>query len=116
MNQFPKGHIPWNKGLKGIHLSPQSQFTPKDRGDRHCCWTGGVQVNKNDCVYVQNPDKAYDRRRRPVVIYEETYGPVPAGFVVVHKDQDRYNDAPDNLEAISRAENLRRNLNRKGEQ
>lgn len=22
----PKGHIPWNKGLKGIHLSPNSEF------------------------------------------------------------------------------------------
>lgn len=114
MNRFPKGNIPWNKGLKGIHLSPESQFTPEDRGARHCCWKGGIQRNANDCIYVQNPDKAYDRRRRPVVVYEQTYGPVPPGFVVVHKDGDRYNDNPENLEAISRAENMRRNSNRKG--
>lgn len=24
--QFKKGHTPWNKNLKGIHLSPESQF------------------------------------------------------------------------------------------
>jgi hypothetical protein len=23
---FPKGHTPWNKGLKGIHLSPTTEF------------------------------------------------------------------------------------------
>ena len=24
--RFEKGHIPWNKNLKGIHLSPNSEF------------------------------------------------------------------------------------------
>jgi intein-encoded DNA endonuclease-like protein len=27
MSKFEKGHIPWNKGLKGIHLSPKTEFT-----------------------------------------------------------------------------------------
>lgn len=25
---FSKGHKPWNKGLKGIHLSPETEFKP----------------------------------------------------------------------------------------
>ncbi len=24
--QFEKGHIPWNKGIKGLHLSPSTEF------------------------------------------------------------------------------------------
>ncbi len=28
---FKKKHIPWNKGLKGIHLSPKSEFKKGQR-------------------------------------------------------------------------------------
>jgi hypothetical protein len=50
---LPKGHIPWNKGLKGIHLSKATEFTkgliPWNKGKEHkaikgennCNWTGG---------------------------------------------------------------------------
>ena len=47
---FKKGHIPWNKDLKGIHLSPKSEFKkgmrlPHEsyrRGKNHPSWKGGV--------------------------------------------------------------------------
>jgi hypothetical protein len=38
---FPNGHKPWNKDLKGIHLSPKSEFKKGDNlGSEHHLWMG----------------------------------------------------------------------------
>lgn len=40
---FKKGFVPWNKGKKGLHLSPKSEFT-RERvvGEKNVNWKGGV--------------------------------------------------------------------------
>ncbi|MFW6284152.1 MAG: HNH endonuclease signature motif containing protein [Desulfosalsimonas sp.] len=43
------------------------------------------------------------------LLWEKHYGPVPAGYIVVFKNGDRADIRIDNLEMISRAENMRRN-------
>ena len=109
---FKKGNEPWNKGKKGIHLSPETEFKEGQRaGEKNNTWKGGIQEMKNDCVYLY--DGIGKRKRRPRTIYEEHNGEIPKGYVIVHKDGDRYNDSPDNLEAISRAELVLRNSGRK---
>lgn len=99
---FPKGHEPWNKGLKGIHLSPSSEFKKGEIAmDKHPSWKGGVQIFTKDCAYVSvAPNK---RLRRPRKVYEETVGLIPPGWVLFHIDGDRFNDDIDNLIAIPRA-------------
>ena len=67
----------------------------------------GVQKVKNDCAYLSVG--ANQRVRRPRKVYEENFGKIPKGFVVIHKDGDKDNDSPDNLEAISRGELMKRN-------
>lgn len=105
---FKKGSAPWNKNLKGFNPSPETSFKEGQYvGDAHPSWKGGEQIPLNDCVHLW--DGANNRVRRPRKIYEQHYGAIPEGFVVVHQDGDRYNDSPDNLIAISRAENLKRN-------
>jgi len=106
---FKKGHIPWNKGKKGVNGKSDTVFTKGDHhtGENHTCWGGGVQVMKKDCTYLWNGTGK--RARRPRVVYEETFGPIPEGHVIIHIDGDRYNDDPNNLLAISRSENLKRN-------
>ena len=105
---FKPGHKTWNKNMKGIHLSPDSEFKTGERvGPDHSCWKGGIQHLANDCTYVHTGCNL--RVRRPRLIYEQQIGPIPKGFVVIHHDGDRNNDDPSNLEAISRAENMRRN-------
>lgn len=37
---FKKNHIPWNKGLKGIHLSPSTEFKTGRKDDLHPEWKG----------------------------------------------------------------------------
>jgi len=110
---FKKGNIPWNKGVCHNPIGSQkTQFKKgKMTGEDHYSWKGGVQKNKVDCVYLYSgPCK---RVRRPRKIYEEHYGLIPEGCVIAHKDGNKYNDDPENLEAISRAENMKRNSNRR---
>lgn len=107
--QFKPGETPWNKDMKGIHLSPESEFTAGEHhtGEAHPSWTGGVQQMKADCVHLW--DGNGKRVRRPKKVYEDVYGPIPKGWIIIHLDGDKDNDELTNLEAISRAELLRRN-------
>ena len=41
------------------------------------------------------------------VIYERHYGPIPAGWVVHHRDEDKSNNDPANLEAMPRGAHIR---------
>lgn len=108
---FKKGNKAWNKGMRGIHMSPETEFKEGGSvGRNHPSWTGGVQRPKGDCIHLW--DGTNRRKRRPVAVYEEQYRKVPDGFVIYHKDGDKGNDSPENLEAISRAELMNRNRKR----
>ncbi len=109
--RFQKGHVPFNKGVKGIHQSPSTELKEGQWvGEGHPSWKGGEQKMKNDCNYLW--DGANKRVRKPRKIYEDNFGPIPKGYVVIHSDGDNKNDDPSNLEAISRKELLNRNQNK----
>ena len=112
--QFKKGDEPWNKNMKGIHLSPHSEFKSGEQhtGKNHPSWKGGVQTFANDCKYIWTGTN--ERKRRPRSVYEENFGPIPKGYVIRHIDGDKNNDHPSNLQAISRAENMKLNSNKNG--
>lgn len=51
-----------------------------------------------------------------VLVWEEHNGPLPDGHIVIFRDGSRENFEPDNLLALTRAENMRRNsISRYGE-
>jgi hypothetical protein len=105
---FKKGNDAWNKDLKGIHLSPQSEFKEGiTTGKKHPSWKGGVQKPVKDCAHLWAGTNK--RLRRPKVIYEEHHGKLTKGYVIYHIDGNNNNDDIDNLEAITRAELLKRN-------
>ena len=109
--RFEKGHKPWNAGVKGIHLHPDTEFKKGEMvGKDHYSWKGGVQVVKNDCVYLHVG--ANQRVRRPRKVYEDTYGAIPKGWILYHLDRDSHNDDLDNLIAIPRAVLVMINSNR----
>jgi hypothetical protein len=111
-SRFKKDGIPWNKGLKKIHLSPKTEFKEYQYvGENHPSWKGGVQINKNDCAYVWVEKNKRVRRARKV--YEDTYGEIPRGYIIYHIDGNNLNDDPQNLEAISRAELVKRNTSKR---
>jgi hypothetical protein len=49
--------------------------------------------------------KKYVRAHRKV--WEEAYGPIPDGYEIHHKDNNRLNNALDNLECLTRVEHMR---------
>ena len=78
-------------------------------------------VEFNGVTYAKRPHKRYfsTNRSDPVTrklytvflhraVWEFHNGPIPAGMDIHHKDNDPRNNAPGNLEAVSRAEHNRR--------
>lgn len=111
-NAFEAGHQPWNKNLKGIHLSPVSEFKPGPRPDRQAA-IGAVRIRvRNGCrrafVKVQQPNVW---RLRAVKVWEDANGPVPNGCVIHHDDRDSLNDALGNLICLTRAAHLAEHRN-----
>jgi hypothetical protein len=106
-NKFEKGNIPWNKD-KYVHLCPETEFKKGiTTMENNPSWKGGIQHPKNDCVHVAIATNI--RIRRPRLIYEKEIGPIPKGYIVLHKDGNKDNDDKTNLMAISRAELIKIN-------
>lgn len=103
-NAFPKGHRPWNADLKGIHLSPESEFKP---GPRAAAPVGTERLRRDKhgghrmWVKIAQPN---EWRLRAVKVWEDANGPLPRGHVVHHVDHDKLNDVLTNLEGLTRAE------------
>ena len=111
------GHVPWNKGMKGW-CAPgceRTQFKPGARfGKAAMLWQpiGAERVTKDGILQRKVSDTGYtprDYRAVHALVWEAANGPIPPGHIVVFRDGNRRNFAPENLECISRAENMRRN-------
>lgn len=105
--RFQEGHATWNKDMKGIHLSPASEFKPGRDNHRANVGDTSIRTDKHDkkraWVKTAEPNVW---RMRAVLVWESANGPLPVGKVVHHKDRDSLNDAPDNLQDLTRAEHL----------
>lgn len=106
--KFRPGHTAWNKDMKGIHLSPASEFQ-KGRECETRAETGEIRIRhfKND-----NP-RAFVKIGQPatwkslaVYVWEQANGPLPRGMVVHHRDRNTLNDRIGNLQAMTRAEHI----------
>jgi hypothetical protein len=105
---FAKGGTPWNKGMKGIHLSPSSEFSKGTSPDRSLP-LGSITI-RNDkgkrrrWIKVAEPDVW---REYAKVAWETTNEQtIVPGMLIHHCDGDTLNDAPDNLQCVSRAEHI----------
>lgn len=115
--RFPKGHVPWNKGMKGWQAGGRSKQTRFKRGHApHNTVPVGTVVTDAD-GYLKRKVRADIRpgqsRRNWVYLHvakwERYRGPVPKGHAVVFKNGDKTDIRIANLECISRQELMRRN-------
>lgn len=107
-NAFAPAHEPWNKDLKGIHLSPATEFKPGRKSDAALpVGTVTIRQHKDEgpraWVKVAEPDVW---RPRAIVVWEQAHGALPEGQVVHHQNRNTLDDALENLEAIDRAGHL----------
>lgn len=114
-HRFQKGHVPLNKGLRrpgwAAGRMKETQFK---KGQKPHTWLpiGSERVSKDGILQVKVSDTGYpprDWKSKHAIVYEQHYGPIPPGHLVVFRDRDRRNFHPTNLECIKRSENMRRN-------
>lgn len=108
--QFKAGLTPWNKGVKGLHLSPQSEYKP-GRVSENWVPVGTVTLRqhhneKNVRAWIKVAEPNVWKMRAVAVWEAEHARPVPRGSVVHHRDRNALNDDPSNLQCMTRAEHI----------
>ena len=111
-NSFKNGHIPWNKGIKGIHLSEDTEFK-KGRKPNFCFPVGTIRIRKEkgkprNFIKIAEPNKW---KYYAVFLWEQANGKIPKGYVIHHINKNRLDDRLDNLVCLTRSEHI--NLHRK---
>ncbi len=105
-SRFRQGNEPWNKGKRGIHLSPETEFLPgRDNGQKLPFGSETIRTDKS------GRPRCWVKTRagwcpRAQVVYRAKHGNIPTGKVVHHKDGDTLNDRPGNLIALTPAEHM----------
>lgn len=98
---FQPGLQPWNKGMRGIHLSPESEFKPGHRLNEE--YEVGTVIPRCNGRHRRNYIKtALGWRYYAVWLWEQHYGPVMKGDVVHHLNGNRFDDRIENLIALPR--------------
>ncbi len=104
---FPPGHIPANKGQKGIRRSPATEFKPGNRPQTYRP-VGSERITTDGYWEVKIADPKTWRGKH-ILVWEALHGPRPKGHVIVFGDGNKLNVAPENLVLVSRAELARMN-------
>lgn len=107
--QFNKGHIPFNKGTKGIMKANKTSFKKGNiPTNRKPIGYERVNVDGYTEVKVKQPNVFKLKHR---IIYESKYGNIPAGYKVIFADRDKSNFDINNLILVSNSQELIMNKN-----
>jgi hypothetical protein len=106
--QFPKGHVPANKGKRMPYNrnSARTQFK-KGQLPKNTKWLGHERLSKEGYVEIsvkqRNPHTGFERRYvlKHRWLWEQQHGPVPEGMILKCKG-DRLDTDPSNWELIPR--------------
>ena len=104
--RFEKGHIPMNKGKKGV-CDPKCKKTWFEKGHRPSDWkpVGTVEI-RGDGRYWKKVAEPHIWKELHRIIWEEANGPIPKNHCVTFLDGNPKNVVIENLMLISRKENL----------
>jgi hypothetical protein len=114
--RFPKGNIPYNKGLRRPGYAPGRMASTQFKKGQ-LPWTympiGSTRLVEG-YVYRKVSDKRYvpwtqNWAIEHYLVWEAAHGPIPAGHVVAFKNGDKTDIRLDNLELITRRELMARN-------
>lgn len=109
--RFQPGHVPPNKGMKGMKMHPNAvatQFKP-GHTPTNKCRIGTVLVKTDGYLWRKVGEGARDWRQEHILRWEKANGPIPEGMKIVFLDGDRRNVSLDNLALVSNEVNLEMN-------
>jgi len=112
--QFKKGHVPANKGKKTPdHIKEKTKGTwfPKGTIPPNTKYDGYISIRRDSdersYAHIRIAKGKFILLHRH--IWEQANGPIPKGMVVVFKNGDTSDLSIENLELITRKENMLRN-------
>jgi hypothetical protein len=108
--RFPKGNVPWTKGMKGLRMSPGTEFK-KGQRPRNYAAVGSRKMHMG-YQWIKVQDGGWPNAWRPEhhVVWEQHHGQrIPAGHVLRFADENRFNFAPENLVLATKADLMRSN-------
>ena len=110
--QFRKGQAAWNQGMKGLRMSPRTEFKKgnKPATTKH---DGAITVrnrNQTPYQYIRISECNWMLLHRK--IWGDANGPIPRGHVIRFRNGNTLDVRLENLECISRSEHAMRNQNR----
>lgn len=101
---FKKGHQPKNKGTKGISKPNKTSFKKGNIPD-NIREVGSERITKDGYIEIKVAEpNVWKLKHR--VFYEKYFGKIPKGKMVVFLDRNKQNLSIDNLECITKYENL----------
>ncbi|MES9786528.1 HNH endonuclease signature motif containing protein [Bacillus pumilus] len=113
---FPKGHVPLNKGTKGLYNvgGNKTSFKPGHKPSNYKP-VGYERVDRDGYILIKVSDDGPSQKRwkhKHKVIWEEENGPIPRGHCLIFLDGNKLNVKLDNLQLITRQQLVRLNQNK----
>ena len=109
--RFNKGHIPANKGTKGVCKANKTSFK-KGNTPHNTKKVGSIVLHKEKDGYTYMRIKIAEPNSWQMLhayVWEHKHGKIPEGFCVIFKDRNTFNTSLDNLMLVSRSELSRLN-------
>ncbi len=112
-HRFPKGHVPANKGIKGISY-PGMKATQFQKGQKTHNWLPiGAELKSPEGYLMRKVTDTGVTRKDYIPVHRllwiEHHGAIPHGYRLAFKDLNKGNITLDNLELVTAAEMMRRN-------
>ena len=106
--QFPKGNTPWNKGMKGLQIGGQETQFKKGTVPPNHREVGSERIDEDGYTYIKIAEHTrWVLKHRH--IYEQHHGKLEPHMIVTFRDKNISNFEIENLEAITKVENMERN-------
>ena len=107
-SQFSQGHTPWNKGMKGLDIGGKETQFKKGHVPHNHKSVASERIDEDGYTYIKiaDPRKWVLKHRH---IYEQHHGKLEPHMIVTFRDRNISNFEIENLEAITKVENMQRN-------
>lgn len=107
--RFEKGHVPFNKGKKGLCKGGVETQFKKGHVPMNTAHDGAIRLRGDGYLYIRKEKGNWELLHHHV--WKQKYGDLPSGKVIVFKNGNTRNCIIENLEAITRKELVKRNRN-----